>query len=255
MNADNRPPEEDVEGEVTHLLAGLMYSVAARHVAEENTHVIRSLEKMQQRIWAREDDEWRQTQQSSRCGHNTGRRQQQRRDNAHAGQTSNGASTSRRRAAAADSDAKSLMSEYPRVFSDQSQGSSSCSSSAITARGAAAATVSGARSSSSHRPWALVQAAACAPSFASYAESLLPATPPRSQFVFEVEKPINVHAPVDKQKQSIQRRLSMLNALQQETVKLERKARLDARSAANIPSCFYKPLPTHLESDVPPHRR
>ena len=228
-------PEEDVEAEITHLLQGLVYSVAFRHVVEENQQAVRSLEKMQQRVWAREDAEWRK-QHRSRFGNHSGRRQQIR--DVHVGQTSNGTSSSRRRRPADSyiSDGKSsLLGEYP----DHARGcGSSCSPSSIAAGAAAAAAA--VRVASKDRPWALVQAV-CSPSFASHAEALLPSTPPRSQFVFEVEKPINVYAPVDKQKQGIQRRLSMLNALQQETVKLERKARLDARSA-HIPSCFYKTL-------------
>ena len=55
------------------------------------------------------------------------------------------------------------------------------------------------------------------------------------RFVFEVERPINIHAPLDEHRQ-LQRRLSMLSALQQETIKLERKQRQDGRGA----QLFYK---------------
>ena len=73
--------------------------------------------------------------------------------------------------------------------------------------------------------------------FASHAESLLPATPPRSQFVFEVEKPLMIHAAVDEHRQ-LQRRLSMMGALEQETIKLEKQPKgaqlqiIQARSMA-----------------------
>lgn len=88
--------------------------------------------------------------------------------------------------------------------------------------------------------------------FASHAESLLPASPPvRSQFVFEVEKPLNLHAPTPDDVKQFQRRLSMLNSLQQETIKLEKKAKLDARGLG-APTCFYAGTPSHWGAPSPP---
>ena len=80
--------------------------------------------------------------------------------------------------------------------------------------------------------------APCGSGFASCAESLLPATPPRSQFVFEVENPLAMHSPIDEQRQ-LQRRLSTLSALQQETIKLERKQRSEVTSM--LPPAFTCP--------------
>ena len=60
--------------------------------------------------------------------------------------------------------------------------------------------------------------------FTTHAESLLPATPPRSQFTWYIENPLLMHAPNEEQRH-LQRRLSMLSALQAETVKLERNQR------------------------------
>eukprot|EP00908_Phaeocystis_cordata_P025033 Transcript_7491.p1 GENE.Transcript_7491~~Transcript_7491.p1 ORF type:complete len:366 (+),score=80.15 Transcript_7491:107-1204(+) len=62
----------------------------------------------------------------------------------------------------------------------------------------------------------------------AYVETLLPSAPPgRSQFVFEVEAPIQSHAQSQDSVHDrlLQRRLALLAGLQHETVRLERKQR------------------------------
>lgn len=100
----------------------------------------------------------------------------------------------------------------------------------------------------------MVQGGQPGPAWSSHADSLLPSTPARSQFVFEVEKPLNLHAPMDEARM-LQRRLSMLSALQAETVKQERKARLDARAGSSLPSCALKPPPAHWGDVATPANR
>ena len=82
------------------------------------------------------------------------------------------------------------------------------------------------RSSSTRKQQQSTQHASWASGFASYAESLLPAAPPRSQFEWVVENPLMMHRASDEDRQ-LQRRLSMLNSLQQETIKLEKKMRAE----------------------------
>ena len=78
--------------------------------------------------------------------------------------------------------------------------------------------------------------AQCSSAFASCAEALLPAAPSRSQFVFETPNPLMMHSASEEQRH-LQRRLSMLGAMQAETIKLERKQRADGRSMSSM---FYK---------------
>ena len=99
---------------------------------------------------------------------------------------------------------------------------------------------------SSSRPSRATPVASSSSGFATCAESLLPATPGRSQFLFELPNPLMMHSKHEENKH-LQRRLSMLGALQAETVKLEKKQRMDGR-AANM---FYKlsdegSAPSHL---------
>lgn len=69
----------------------------------------------------------------------------------------------------------------------------------------------------------------------SFAESKLPAAPLRSQFVYEVETPYSMHMHIAQEEDRlIQRRLAMLNGLQNETVKLERKQRTDRAHARSL---------------------
>lgn len=88
---------------------------------------------------------------------------------------------------------------------------------------------------SNSRPSRSTPVASSSSGFATCAESLLPATPGRSQFLFELPNPLMMHSKHEENKH-LQRRLSMLGALQAETVKLEKKQRMDGR-AANM---FYK---------------
>ena len=75
----------------------------------------------------------------------------------------------------------------------------------------------------------------------SYADALLPAPPPagRSQFAFEAENPLQMHAasPADR---NFQRKLSSLNNLQAETVRLERAQRAANRGGSVPAHLVYK---------------
>ena len=75
----------------------------------------------------------------------------------------------------------------------------------------------------------------------SYAEALLPAPPPagKSQFAFEAENPLQMHAasPADR---NFQRKLSSLNNLQAETVRLERAQRAANRGGSVPAHLVYK---------------
>ena len=75
----------------------------------------------------------------------------------------------------------------------------------------------------------------------SYADALLPAPPPagRSQFAFEAENPLQMHAasPADR---NFQRKLSSLNNLQAETVRLERAQRAASRGGSVPAHLVYK---------------
>ena len=75
----------------------------------------------------------------------------------------------------------------------------------------------------------------------SYAEALLPAPPPagRSQFAFEAENPLQMHAasPADR---NFQRKLSSLNNLQAETIRLERAQRAANRGGSVPAHLVYK---------------
>ena len=66
----------------------------------------------------------------------------------------------------------------------------------------------------------------------TYAESLFPRAPPRSQFVFEAENPLAIHSNSEADRQ-LQRRLSMFKSLEAETVKLERSMRSDPTRGRN----------------------
>ena len=75
----------------------------------------------------------------------------------------------------------------------------------------------------------------------SYADALLPAPPPagKSQFAFEAENPLQMHAasPADR---NFQRKLSSLNNLQAETVRLERAQRAANRGGSVPAHLVYK---------------
>uniref|UniRef100_A0A7S3AVE9 Uncharacterized protein n=1 Tax=Haptolina ericina TaxID=156174 RepID=A0A7S3AVE9_9EUKA len=61
---------------------------------------------------------------------------------------------------------------------------------------------------------------------ASYADSLLPCAPARSQFVFELENLAQMHSNSEIDRK-MQRRLAMISGLQAETIKLEKSARAE----------------------------
>lgn len=67
----------------------------------------------------------------------------------------------------------------------------------------------------------------------SYAETLLPSAPARSQFVFETEGSLHTqpHTAERGNERGLQRKLTLLSGLQAETVRLERKQRQESSSS------------------------
>ena len=249
--------EDDIDAEVLHVLRGMVHSVAMRHFVESERHLFDELEAQQQRAWAQ--DESRHAQRNQRA-QNAQRRATRHRlqhacgtqnvecDSASAGNSSSsssaGASRGRRSCASGSGPTGSQASALQRRVHDLNVGNLSLTAGSHTASKGSSSGGSGGRAAAGDRlscgsggggaagrrsvkAPTPVQGQPTALPFATHAESLLPSTPPpgvRSQFNFYVENPLLMHAHHEDQR-LIQRRLSMLAALQAETVKMERNQR------------------------------
>ena len=226
-----RDEDEDVESACSSVLRQCVHLVAMRHFVETNRSLFIELEDRQSRLFSH--DEWKHGQVQKKA---LARGRSEAAAPATLKQAGNHTKGQLRRSAEKSSADQSRGTALNKRMQDLAV--SCCGSSSSSNSGGGG----GGSSGSSSAPGVAARRGKCkgatpsatgvTPSpFGSYAESLLPASPPvRSQFVFEVEKPIMMHAPLDEHRQ-IQRRLSMLSSLQQETNKAERKARTEAAQA------------------------
>lgn len=239
---------EDPEAEIRHILAGCVRAVAYRHFVENNLDMFTELEERQRRAWAH--DEWRHQQRNKnpaqvsvagRAGRSrlVGRDANTTENSQGSASGSNGGRT-RRGGRKWGETPDEAVAALRRRMQDLNMGLSGNSGSKGLASGCGGGAGGGSGTGGSTRRNKCKSATpiqgAMPSSFASHAESLLPQTPPRSQFTFELENPLQMHATLEESR-TLQRRLAMLSALQQETVKLEkldRKQRLERRSAAAL---------------------
>ena len=217
----------DDEKEVETIVKALVQYVAWRSVIEAHGSLLRELDTYQRQCWAREE-----------------------RRHLKPGAKSPGEKSRKPRAASPD---RSGRKKAPKPKSPAAA-PAAATTYATTDIGAAArrlerlsvggsqqrlSVVGGGqrRSGASGAPTAATTAAE--PS--SYADTLLPAPPPagRSQFAFEAENPLQMHAasPADR---NFQRKLSSLNNLQAETVRLERAQRAANRGGSVPAHLVYK---------------
>ena len=250
-----RDEDEDVESAVRSVIAQCLQLVAMRDFVDNNRHLIDDLEELQRRTWAH--DEWKHSQQQKKAlsgGRHAAALQQAGSGNAKSQPrkgTQKDSAPHRSGKEGTQKDREAALAKEGYCAAEAAlyaRGSKAAAAGGSSAGGASSSSASGSmldgaarRSKCKGATPATVKGVAVAPSpFGSYAESLLPAAPAvRSQFVFEVEKAVNMHAPHDEQRQ-LQRRLSMLSTLQQETIKAERKARLDKAAANGTPNLFFK---------------
>ena len=210
--------EEDVQAEVGTLLRALVHLVASRHFVTENSALLVDLEQLQRCYWENEERLHRQRHPTVRAlGQPVLAAQQQapsgrpRTKSTLVGVTASTSSQRSRRKKAADSvadaDLTSLQRQFDLMISSlpHEQGSSSCGGSSVGFYGSAISCIScisgnagsnavyptppGTKSLAPRRLRGRSSHRVVTPSgsgFASCAESLLPATPTRSQFTFEV---------------------------------------------------------------------
>lgn len=232
----NDPLQEDVEAAVRSVLCSCVEAVAARTFIEQHLSLVYELEELQIREWAAAEQRHKQRyppvrilgapvpvlqqqQQQARCS-----RQQRVRE---AVINTDGSKTRRRQPMPQKDDGAELSVLHKRMHAISVVGLSGNTIKAALPAGSSGATSGTASTSRRARKHSATPLTPCASGFASCAESLLPASPNRSQFAFEVENVLLMHAASDEDRQ-IQRRLSMLSALQQETIKLERRMRAEA---------------------------
>ena len=217
--------EDDVESICTNVLRSLVHTVAMKVVMEQQPKLTRDLEELQRKSWAHDEKVFQRHQARA----------------AKAGRPRVTSSSSDASAPAAA--AESAVSAKPAKGRRQKDESPLAAMSGLGTSGGGSSSNGGSGRPSEYRRKQSSKGATPSASgqsvspFTSHAESLLPATPPRSQFVFEVEKPLMIHAAVDEHRQ-LQRRLSMMGALEQETIKLEKQPKgaqlqiIQARSMA-----------------------
>ena len=217
--------EDDVESICTNVLRSLVHTVAMKVVMEQQPKLTRDLEELQRKSWAHDEKVFQRHQARA----------------AKAGRPR--VTTSSSDASAPAAAAESAVSAKPAKGRRQKDESPLAAMSGLGTSGGGSSSNGGSGRPSEYRRKQSSKGATPSASgqsvspFASHAESLLPATPPRSQFVFEVEKPLMIHAAVDEHRQ-LQRRLSMMGALEQETIKLEKQPKgaqlqiIQARSMA-----------------------
>ena len=251
--------KEELE-EVRAVLESCVYSVSVRHAIDSHRDAFVQLEKMQRAIWAKE--EWRhqerlkKTASSGRSGGIGGRGTAASGGSTSSSSTSSSSSSSnssssssRRRPAARNdsiSEATDSKPESAVSLSHRMREAAHLGLGRVAGGAAGNSGAGGTQRRSRCKAGMPLQGAAAAPelSFATYAESLLPASPPhRSQFTFEVEKSLNMHANTPADVRQLQRRLSMLSSLQQETVKLEKQARCADHTTRRPPSHMHTPQP------------
>jgi len=270
--------DAEIEFEVAHLVRGLVQITAVRNFVEENAELYHEVEELQRRIWLQEERTHHTRFPATRSlgahvaitGSATPAGRPRVKPALGSEATANLTRPRRRTSQKMDGATDAALADLQKrldlsiatigsatiaiVDKGGAASSSGGAHSAVASSGGAGSGGSSGTSSSSRRtrgggtkPSHTGPVAPCGSGFASCAESLLPTTPARSQFSFELPNPLNMHSRTEEDRH-LQRRLSVLAATQAETIKLERKQRADGR-AANM---FYKLQCSDQASGVPP---
>ncbi|KAL1504211.1 hypothetical protein AB1Y20_010620 [Prymnesium parvum] len=232
--------KEDPLAEVRHVLRVCVHAVALRCFIEANAPLFAECEAFQTSCWARDERRFQSARQrllSGSAPSRAGSALKKRESGGSAGSSaSSESSAARQRRRAAHRASEAAAAEKADVIT----------LAATTHSLKLGAPAVGSRRLSrkaAHHSGGLHDAI----QFASYADSLLPMSPAKSQFVFELENPLQLHAQNDADRR-LQRRLTAIAQLQAETLKLERSARADRAKTNAIATAVDGVFPSKWDS-------